>query len=33
MTSKSSTDKFNYLDTVAWPDNKVCAHQVKFNLL
>lgn len=34
MNSKSSTETFKYLDTVAWPDNKPCSRQAKtINLL
>jgi hypothetical protein len=31
LNSKTS-ETFRLLDTVEWPDNKVCSHQVKYNL-
>jgi hypothetical protein len=27
--SKSSSEKFVSLDSVEWPNNKICSHQVK----
>ncbi len=32
LASKNVNDTFKYLDTVDWPDNKPCSHQVKLNL-
>ena len=33
LNSKSASEKFNFLDTVEWPENKQCSHQVKYNLI
>ena len=29
LSSKSSTETFKFIDTVAWPDNSPCSHKVK----